>query len=268
MSYAAWAGVAIGVYSAWRQQQDAKAQRDAADADRDIYKSETAEGTRRFEIGEDWKRAEWERDQGQLEYGQELEQDRYGHAQEWQKVGWAQNQADKDANKAMLSPYTKAGAAASDEQMALLGLRGKKAGTEAMGRFSESPGQRFMRERAEKSLLRNASAIGGLRGGNVRSALVEQGVGFAAQDYDNQLRRLSSLSGRGLDAGKTLTVRGTGAGVEAPGALPRREVPGRVVAPVREVPPEPVDSGMGLISEEDKERLGRGENTTTIKYYG
>jgi len=68
---------------------------------------------------------------------------------------------------------------------------------QAFAAFGESPGQRFIRDRAQKNLLRNASAIGGLGGGNIRSALVEQGVGFAAQDFNNQLNRLAGLSGSG-----------------------------------------------------------------------
>ena len=41
---------------------------------------------------------------------------------------------------------------------------------QAFAAFSESPGQRFLRDRQEKALLRNAASIGGLRGGNVRTA--------------------------------------------------------------------------------------------------
>ena len=51
------------------------------------------------------------------------------------------------------------------------------------------------------SLAGNASAIGGLGGGNIRTALVEQGAGFAIQDLENQRRELASLSGGGLAAG-------------------------------------------------------------------
>ncbi len=250
MSYAAWAGVALGAYSVWKQGEDAKRRQDASDQSQSQYESETIEGTRRFEIGEDWKRAEWRRDQGQLEYSQGLEQDRYGQAQDWQRTAWEQglNQREaaemvREGNIARLDPYSRAGREATDEQAALMGLRGTVAGEEAMGRFSESPGQKFMRQRAEKSLLRSSSAIGGLGGGNVRSALVEQGVGFAQQDYDNRLRRLSGLSGRGLQAGQTITGMGTdfgtGGRIAAPEALNRRALPRAVGAPLDETLPGP-----------------------------
>ena len=70
----------------------------------------------------------------------------------------------------------------------------------AFAAFGESPGQKFLRDRAQKNLLRNTAAIGGLGGGNVRSALVEQGVGFAQQDFQNQFARLGQLAGQGQAA--------------------------------------------------------------------
>ena len=70
----------------------------------------------------------------------------------------------------------------------------------AFAAFGESPGQKFLRDRAQKNLLRNQAAIGGLGGGNVRSALVEQGVGFAQQDFQNQFARLGQLAGQGQAA--------------------------------------------------------------------
>ena len=71
---------------------------------------------------------------------------------------------------------------------------------QAFEAFNESPGQKFMRDRAQKNLLRNSSAIGGLGGGNVRSALVEQGAGFAQQDFNNQFSRLGQIAGQGQAA--------------------------------------------------------------------
>jgi len=99
-----------------------------------------------------------------------------------------------------LQPWMQGGREASAQQQALLGLGGQEAQQAAFQAFEESPGQLFIRKRAQKNLLQNASAIGGLGGGNVRSALVEQGAGFAAQDYANQFNRLGQLSGQGQQA--------------------------------------------------------------------
>jgi len=101
-----------------------------------------------------------------------------------------------------LQPWTQGGRDAASQQQALLGLGGQEAQQAAFQAFEESPGQAFIRKRAQKNLLQNASVIGGLGGGNVRSALVEQGAGFAAQDYANQFNRLGQLSGQGQQAAR------------------------------------------------------------------
>ncbi len=74
----------------------------------------------------------------------------------------------------------------------------------AFDALNESPGQQFLRDRAQKNLIRNSSAIGGLGGGNVRSALVQQGVGFAQQDLQNQFGRLGQLAGQGQSAATSI----------------------------------------------------------------
>jgi hypothetical protein len=71
---------------------------------------------------------------------------------------------------------------------------------QAFDQFNQSPGQQFLRDRAQKNLIRNQAAIGGLGGGNVRSALVQQGIGFAQQDFNNQFGRLGQMAGQGQAA--------------------------------------------------------------------
>ena len=80
---------------------------------------------------------------------------------------------------------------------------------QAFQNFVESPGQKFIRDRAQRSLTRNSSAIGGLGGGNVRSALVEQGAGFAQQDFQNQFGRLGQLAGQGQASAQSLGSLGS-----------------------------------------------------------
>ncbi len=120
-------------------------------------------------------------------------------------IGEERARSKREFAGGQLDPFSQTGRAANVQQAALLGLGTPEEQAAAMESFAESPGQRFMRERAEKSLLRNEAKIGGLGGGNVRSALVEQGVGFAAQDFGNQFARLGTVASRGLAAGQTLT---------------------------------------------------------------
>lgn len=118
-----------------------------------------------------------------------------------------QQQALASADRS-ISPFVDVGIGALGSRAALAGLAGDEAQQAAIGQISESPGQRFIRERQERALLRNASAIGGLGGGNVRTALQEQAAGFAAQDLDAQRQELANLSGTGLVAGQTLGTLG------------------------------------------------------------
>tara|TARA_R110000782_G_scaffold252209_1_gene339947 strand:- start:496 stop:1158 length:663 start_codon:yes stop_codon:yes gene_type:complete len=121
--------------------------------------------------------------------------------------GMEEQRRQFDVTQENLKPFQDAGVSAIEQQQILLGLGGSSSTATpqeqqraAFDEFNESPGQRFMRDRAQKNLLRNASAIGGLGGGNVRSALVQQGVGFAQQDYGNQFSRLGQLAGQGQAA--------------------------------------------------------------------
>lgn len=112
----------------------------------------------------------------------------------------AEQRRQFDITQAGLQPFQEAGEAALTSQQALLGLSGPEAQAAAFTELEQSPGQQFLRDRAQKNLLRSASAIGGLGGGNVRSALVQQGVGFAQQDIQNQFGRLGQLAGQGQSA--------------------------------------------------------------------
>jgi hypothetical protein len=116
----------------------------------------------------------------------------------------AEQQRQFDATQANLAPFQEAGEAALSEQQSLLGLSGVADQQASFDAMANSPGQQFLRDRAQKNLLRNSSAIGGLGGGNVRSALVQQGVGFAQQDLQNQFGRLGQIAGQGQSAATSI----------------------------------------------------------------
>ena len=99
-----------------------------------------------------------------------------------------------------LQPVQQAGTQALSQKQALSGFTSPEAQQQAFAGFAESPGQRFIRERQERALLRNQAAIGGLGGGNIRTALQEQAAGIAAQQEGEQFNRLAGLSGRGQQA--------------------------------------------------------------------
>lgn len=127
-----------------------------------------------------------------------------------------------EATQQMLQPQVEAGDLARQQQLAMLGLSGPEAQQAAMASLQESPAQQFLRERGEKALLRNQAAIGGLGGGNVRSALQQQGIGFAQQDIENQFSRLGGLSGAGGQAAGRIGQLGGQAAGQAAGAIQDR----------------------------------------------
>jgi len=116
----------------------------------------------------------------------------------------AEQRRQFNKTQANLRPFLKAGQRALIEQRSLLGLNGEGRQQNAIDRFVDSPGQAFLRERGERALLQNQAAIGGLGGGNVRSALQEQGIGFAQQDYNNYLAQLGGMTGMGTNTATTL----------------------------------------------------------------
>ena len=86
----------------------------------------------------------------------------------------AEQRRQFDAYRALLEPYVKAGTGANGSlqgQQALLGLLGNDKQQEAINALSNSSRMGEMTRQGENSLLQNASATGGLRGGNTQAAL-------------------------------------------------------------------------------------------------
>lgn len=103
-----------------------------------------------------------------------------------------------------LSPYTQGGSGAFDYASALSGALGADAQQAAFSRYTESPEVAYQREQAEKAILRNASATGGLGGGNVLQALQRNAIGLAQQDYGNSFNRLMGLGEMGQGSSNLL----------------------------------------------------------------
>lgn len=101
---------------------------------------------------------------------------------------------------AEFQPYADAGRSALQQEAAMTGALGPEAQQAAFDSFIESPGQKYLREQAEQALLRSSAATGGLGGGRVKSALMEQAMGIAATRQNEHLANLRSLATRGQAA--------------------------------------------------------------------
>ena len=102
-----------------------------------------------------------------------------------------------DRGIAGFQPFQQAGTEALNPLSALSGARGQDAFNQA---YVDSPYVNFLREQGERSVLGNASATGGLRGGDVMKELTRFGQGLAGQGIQQQIGNLQFLTGQGMNA--------------------------------------------------------------------
>jgi hypothetical protein len=119
--------------------------------------------------------------------------------------------------KAQLVPYTSAGVQAIQGQQDLLGLGAPGAQTEAIQKISQGEQFKSMAKEGENAILQNASATGGLRGGNTQGALAQFRPQLLNQLIDQQYNRLGGLTSIGQNAAAGVGNAGisTGQGIGA-----------------------------------------------------
>ena len=97
----------------------------------------------------------------------------------------------------LLAPYMQAGTGALEQQQALLGLAGPEAQQAAIAQLEQSPQFQAMLAQGESAILQNASATGGLRGGNTQAALAQFRPQLLSQLIQQQMAGLGGLAGMG-----------------------------------------------------------------------
>jgi hypothetical protein len=111
----------------------------------------------------------------------------------------AQNQRFSEL-KTLLAPYAQAGTGALQAQGNLIGLGGASAQQQSIDALQNSPMFQSMLKQGEGSILANASATGGLRGGNTQAALAQFAPRLLAQQINDQYNRLGGLTSIGQNA--------------------------------------------------------------------
>jgi curli biogenesis system outer membrane secretion channel CsgG len=114
--------------------------------------------------------------------------------------GIAEQQRQFDAIQALLKPYVTAGTGALTGQQDLAGLNGNGAQAAAIQALQSSPQFTSMLKQGENSILQNASATGGLRGGNTQGALAQFSPALLSATINDQYARLGGLASMGLGA--------------------------------------------------------------------
>lgn len=116
------------------------------------------------------------------------------------QLGVEENRRQFDLVQTLLKPYVEGGTAAFKQQQNLLGLGGAASQQQAIGALQSSPFFQAQLNQGTNAILQNASATGGLRGGNVQGALSQFAPQLLQQTYQNQLANLGGLAGAGLGA--------------------------------------------------------------------
>jgi hypothetical protein len=117
-----------------------------------------------------------------------------------------------------LQPFAQAGAPALAQQQALIGLGGEGEQARAISALERSPLFQSQVRQGEEALLQQASATGGLRGGNVQAALAQFRPQMLQQQIDLQYQRLGGLTELGATTTQNLARMGQAAATGQAGA--------------------------------------------------
>jgi hypothetical protein len=135
------------------------------------------------------------------------------------KAGKAQQQAmqagideqrrEYDTSRADFQPFMQFGSGALGPLGDLLGLNGNDKASAAIANLKASPLFTSLFNTGAEATLQDASATGGLRGGNTEGALYDLGQRTLAQVIQQQIANL--FGAQGVGSGATSTVAGLGA---------------------------------------------------------
>ena len=105
-----------------------------------------------------------------------------------------------DAIQKLLAPYNQAGTQGLSAQQDLLGLNGADKQSAAYNSIANSPAMAAYAQQGENALLQNASATGGLRGGNTQGALAQYRPQLLNQMINQQYANLGGMASIGQNA--------------------------------------------------------------------
>lgn len=149
------------------------------------------------------------------------------------QAGVDETRAAREELRTLLQPYTEAGGPALQAQMAALGLAGPEAQQAYVTQQEQNPLFQSLARQQEEAILQNASATGGLRGGNVQGALAQFRPALLNQFLEQQYTRLGGMTqlgqrsaagvgASGMDAASSIAeLLGKRGEAQAGGALAR-----------------------------------------------
>jgi hypothetical protein len=117
-----------------------------------------------------------------------------------QNKGIAEQTRQFDITRADYAPARELLAPSLEQLGGLVGIRGEDAQRQGLEAIQNSPLLASIIRNGEESILQNASATGGLRGGNTQTGLAEFRADAFSNELQAQMARLAGLSGIGLGA--------------------------------------------------------------------
>lgn len=118
-----------------------------------------------------------------------------------------------DKVQELLAPFVSGGESAFNKMGVLAGIAGPVEQSAAVSELENSPMFQALARQGENAILQNASATGGLRGGNLQAALAQFRPQMLNQLIEQQYGRLNTLANYGQ-----ASAAGTGAAAQAAGA--------------------------------------------------
>lgn len=128
-------------------------------------------------------------------------------------AGIAEQRRQFDVVQKLLEPYVTGGTKAFEQQQALVGVQGPEAQRAAIAALEQGPAFQALQQQGENALLQQASATGGLRGGNVQAALAQFRPQLLSQLIEQQYGQLGGLAKYGQ-----ASASGTGAAAQETGS--------------------------------------------------
>jgi hypothetical protein len=135
------------------------------------------------------------------------------------QAGIEEQRRQFDEMQKLLAPYVQAGQPALQAQQAMLGLSGAEAQQQAIAGVEQSPLLQALMRQGEEAMLQQASATGGLRGGNLQGALAQFRPAMLQQALEQQYARLGGMTALGQQSAAGVGTAGMQTGQQIAGLL-------------------------------------------------
>lgn len=116
------------------------------------------------------------------------------------QAGIEEQRRQFDKMQQLLAPYVKAGTGSLSAQQNLLGLNGADVQRQAINNLKASPAYTSAMKSGTDAILANASATGGLRGGNTQEALGTFGGNLLTNLVQSQFSNLGGITNLGQNS--------------------------------------------------------------------